>query len=299
MNLFKQLVALKYKGVPRNKIKVPQFKGKTWMYPWSLERGYALSIAKLLKPLQDQVLATLETSYPTMSKSFRKDDAAEELDRLNQALYTWQKQTIGERKGAFWSQVFALGGEVTSFNEGQWTKFVEGILGYAFNGDEPWLSEALTLWSDQNYKLIKSLSETYIGRVNQMVTDAVQGGVRWEELRPEIMNLDKGLTNKRAKLIARDQVGKLNGILTKNRMEDAGIDEYKWLTANDERVRSTHAPLMGRICRWDNPTVWKSNGLWVSRPDNVAHAHPGYEIQCRCTAIPVLDSFFNSLEGEV
>jgi len=296
MNLLKHLVALKFKGVPRNKIKVPQYKGKTWLYPWSLERGYAVSIAKMLKPLQAQVLATLEAAYPAMSKTFRKDDAADDLDMVNKSLYEWQQQTIGQRKGAFWSQVFSLGGELSTFNQGQWSKFVEGLLGYAFNGDEPWLSDAINLWADQNHKLIKSISDTYIGRVNQMVTDAVQGGVRWEELRPAIMNLEKGLTNNRAKLIARDQVGKLNGQLTKHRMEDAGIDEYKWLTSNDERVRSTHAPLMGKICRWDNPNVWKVDGNWVDRPMSVARAHPGYEIQCRCTAIPVLDSFFASLE---
>lgn len=294
--MLKQLIALRYKGVPRNKIKVPQFKGKTWLYPWSLERGYAQAIANLLKTLQTRVEQELSKSYPSMSKTFRRDDVSDELDLINQYLYSWQQQTLGERKGAFWAQLFALGDNVSSFNNTQWSKFVENMLGYAFNGDETWVVEAVNLWSDQNYKLIKSLSETYIGRVNQMVTDGVQSGIRWEELRPDIMNLEKSLTNNRAKLIARDQVGKLNGQLTKHRMEDAGIEEYKWLTANDERVRSTHAPLHNRICRWDDPTVWKEDGNWVPRPGYVTKSHPGYDIQCRCTAIPVLDEFFDSLE---
>jgi len=296
MSLFKSLVALRHIGTPRAKRTPPKFKGKHWLYPWAMEASYCKAIERLMESLALRVRILWISEYPQLSRTFRRDDVGDDLDSLNQSLLAWQKETMGDRRGAFWSQLFALGSEISTFNNSQWNKFIEGVLGYAFNGDEPWLQPALSLWADNNYSLIKSLTETYIGQVNQMVVDGVQAGLRWEELSPKVLGLDDKLSIRRARLIARDQVGKLNGVLTQYRMQDAGIPEYKWLTSNDERVRSEHAPLHNRICRWDDPTVWKENGKWVPRPGYVTKSHPGYDIQCRCTAIPVLDEFFDSLE---
>jgi hypothetical protein len=46
---------------------------------------------------------------------------------------------------------------------------------------------------------------------------------------------------------------------------------YTWRSAGDERVRSSHAALNGRIFTWDAPP---------------AHGHPGSEPNCRCWAEP-------------
>lgn len=73
-------------------------------------------------------------------------------------------------------------------------------------------------------------------------------------------------SRKRALLIARDQTNKLSGKLDELRHREAGIEEYRWRTALDDRVRPTHRANEGKIFRWDTPPA--STG------------HPRTEINC-------------------
>ena len=96
-----------------------------------------------------------------------------------------------------------------------------------------------------------------------------------------------GVSATNAKRIARDQTNKTIGDLTKVRHEQAGVTEYIWRTAEDERVvgepgglyptgnsrHMNHAERDGKRFRWDNPP-----------PDG----HPGQAIQCRCVAQAVI-----------
>lgn len=54
----------------------------------------------------------------------------------------------------------------------------------------------------------------------------------------------------------------------------AGIEEYIWRTAGDNRVRPAHILRNGKKFKWDRPPL---------------DGHPGMAIRCRCVAIPVID----------
>jgi SPP1 gp7 family putative phage head morphogenesis protein len=83
-----------------------------------------------------------------------------------------------------------------------------------------------------------------------------------------------GFSARRANLIARDQVLKLNGQLTQTRQVNAGIEEYIWTTSGDERVRDEHKDKEGQTFSWNDPP-----------PDT---GHPAEDYQCRCTAFPII-----------
>ena len=70
--------------------------------------------------------------------------------------------------------------------------------------------------------------------------------------------------------IVRDQTNKTIGELSQVRQQQAGIEQYRWLTAADERVRPTHVANSGRLFAWQQAPV--------------ATGHPGHDIQCRCVA---------------
>lgn len=78
----------------------------------------------------------------------------------------------------------------------------------------------------------------------------------------------------RAALIGRDQVGKLNGRISEYEQRQLGIEEYIWVTAGDERVRASHRALNGHKFKWSDPPP---------------EGNPGYPIQCRCIADPIID----------
>lgn len=124
-----------------------------------------------------------------------------------------------------------------------------------------------------NVSLIKSIPIKYHERLERLVLVAVQNGKPQSWLEHQVKRLGK-TTDARAKLIARDQIAKINGSVVKERHKQLGVDEYYWQTCKDERVRPKHRKREGEKFRWDSP------------PDG---GHPSEEVNCRCGAIPVLD----------
>jgi SPP1 gp7 family putative phage head morphogenesis protein len=97
----------------------------------------------------------------------------------------------------------------------------------------------------------------------------------------KLLQEQAGYSKSRAELTARDQTLKLYGQIQEERQQKAGITKYVWTTSQDERVRPDHADLDGTVQAWDDPPVVdKRTGR---------RGHPGFDYQCRCTAVPVLD----------
>lgn len=131
--------------------------------------------------------------------------------------------------------------------------------------------EAATL---ANVQLIKDIPRQAVEKLKNSVLNDVAMGRRYEDVAADIeRQLD--VTESRAKLIARDQMSKVNASITETKQTALGITSYQWSTSGDERVRESHRDKNGRIFRWDDP------------PGDTGH--PGDDYQCRCVAIPVID----------
>lgn len=133
-------------------------------------------------------------------------------------------------------------------------------------------------WIENNTELIR-LEERARAEVRKVVEGPLREGVRVEEVRKKIEER-LGVVRSRAELIARDQTLKLYGQIQQARQTAAGIEEYTWSTADDERVRPRHEELDGTTQRWDDPPVVDEK---TGRKE-----HPGGDFQCRCAAIPIL-----------
>lgn len=91
----------------------------------------------------------------------------------------------------------------------------------------------------------------------------------------------------RAKLIARDQTGKIIGDLNKERQTGMGIKSYIWQTSEDERVVGTPGGEFpeGNFVHGNH---FERNGkefLWAVPPFD---GHPGQPINCRCVNLPII-----------
>lgn len=124
-----------------------------------------------------------------------------------------------------------------------------------------------------NIDLIKSIPSQHFERLAQKVDKGFQQGMRSEQL-AKLVQEQTGVTKSRAKLIARDQIGKMNSEFSRVRQQGLGITHYQWSTSQDERVRDEHAELDGQTFSWSDP------------PDE---GHPGHAVQCRCVALPVFN----------
>lgn len=135
------------------------------------------------------------------------------------------------------------------------------------------LQEAIDEAVAANIALINSIPQQYLDRVEQAVMASLQAGTLNTTLADDLLRIE-GVTKNRAKMIARDQLGKINSRLSQIRQQSLGVTHYFWSTSHDERVRDRHRRWDGDRIAWDTPTI---------------DGHPGQAIQCRCTAIPDLD----------
>lgn len=179
-------------------------------------------------------------------------------------------------------------------------EFSRALTGVQALRRETWLRPLMQSWVEENSRLIQSIASQYIDQVAQRTQDMVRSGAG---LRDYVSELSRayGVTQKRASLIARTEVAKLNGQITRARQMRAGLTEYEWMTSADERVRDSHRVLNGMICDWSDPTVFREPGsaLWRRRSEIGAFIGiPGGAVNCRCTAGARVDDFLNNLLGE-
>ena len=266
--------------------KLLRLKARTWKYPLALERQYTSSISSFL---QKRWKAYADVAVPMMVP---REDALEDLEP--------EPGTNGPAIGG----IVNIARTVDKFNKKELQAFKEIAIGEAFAEDEPWVKNVIDSWSREQVSLITKASQDMLDTVARRIREGVKAGKSARQV-TAMINADlPGISYRRARIIARDQTAKLNSALTQGRMADAGIETYIWSTSEDERVRGnptglypkalpSHYAMNGKICRWDDPTVWLENGEWVKRAGDAPYLHPGMDIMCRCVAIPNWDE----LEG--
>ena len=121
-----------------------------------------------------------------------------------------------------------------------------------------------------NAQLITGLGARLAEDIAEIVEDGTVSGSRWETVAKRLTHAGL-VTEGRAALIARDQVGKLFGDINKQRQTNLGVTRYVWRTVRDNRVREEHEALDGDSIAWDSPP---------------AEGHPGEAVNCRCYADP-------------
>lgn len=133
----------------------------------------------------------------------------------------------------------------------------------------------------ENVTLIRSLATNTLGEVNKIVARGFTDGSRHEDVAKELQ-ARFGIAERQARLIARDQIGKLAGQVNAARQQAMGVRRFTWRTVKDERVREEHQVLEGQVFEYDDPPA---EGL------------PGEPINCRCYAEPVFDDVLEELAG--
>lgn len=149
-------------------------------------------------------------------------------------------------------------------------------LGIRITDSEPWLKPLVEKWRRENISLISNLLEEEAERLNRILTEG--SGRHYESLARDIQERLQ-VTEGKAQLWARDQTLKLNSQIASSRMEQAGIEEFEWVSSKDSRVRDLHESLDGERFRLDDPPVSGVNG---------EKQLPGEPINCRCTMLPII-----------
>jgi SPP1 gp7 family putative phage head morphogenesis protein len=146
---------------------------------------------------------------------------------------------------------------------------------------------------DANVGLIRGISAQTAQQVESAVTEAVSRGEQWGTL-AEDLEQRLGFPERRAKLIARDQIGKAYGQINAARQRELGVRRFIWRTVRDERVRG--AP--GGKYPDAEPSHYARDGQVYEYADPPDGELPGEPIQCRCTAEPVFDDLLDDADED-
>lgn len=150
-------------------------------------------------------------------------------------------------------------------------------IGIKLSKSDPGVSKLIPSFRKDNVALVKSMLESEQKTLAQLLADGA--GRRVESLKSDIEDRF-GITSSHAELIARDQTLKLNADVSHERMQRAGITQFVWTTAGDERVRPMHDDLDGETFDFDSPPVTNEDG-----DTNL----PGEDFQCRCVSFAVVE----------
>lgn len=120
----------------------------------------------------------------------------------------------------------------------------------------------------RNVGLIRGLDSDMRRTVERVVYDAYNAQDSRNRLRRRL-KIDLGFAPARAKLIARDQLGKIAGEFDRIRHEQLGVNKFVWIHSLEENPRPEHLARHNQVFPWSRP------------PGGVI---PGQEINCRCRA---------------
>lgn len=142
----------------------------------------------------------------------------------------------------------------------------------------------------ENISLIKSIPSDYMKQINGAVTRAIVSGGDLKLLAKELKKYD-GMTERRAKNIATDQVRKTYNAINKQRMQAVGIKQFMWLhSGGGQNPREDHIEMDGNIYSFDDlPVIDKKTG---------ERGVPGQAINCRCTMKPIYEFDEEELEND-
>jgi SPP1 gp7 family putative phage head morphogenesis protein len=171
-----------------------------------------------------------------------------------------------------------IGMQTSAFNREQVVHVIRAAIGVEPILKDRKLANIVQGFAHENAALIKRIPRALHDDVATMTFRALNSGEHTATLTDAIENRF-GVAERHARLIARDQVGRLSGQLTMVRHMDLGINRYVWETVGDERVRDEHAALQGQTFRYDDPP---------------AEGNPGDPICCRCFSYPVLADVLNA-----
>lgn len=146
--------------------------------------------------------------------------------------------------------------------------------------------DQLEIDRELNASLIKNMATDFKQDISKTILENVQSGERSTNLITQIKER-YSVSESRARLIARDQTSKLNGSLVKARAQALGSKYYTWVGTGDERERESHFAMNGKLCRWDDKTVYSDDGgeTWKKRKQiGGVELHPSEDYNCRCNA---------------
>lgn len=135
---------------------------------------------------------------------------------------------------------------------------------------------------NENMKLwIMKFSVGEVHDLRRVVERSVKHGYRFDHLIEGIEHR-YGVSQTKATFLARQETALFTAKFRQQKFTENGFTHYRWSASKDERVRSSHKHLDGRIFAYSQPPIVD--------PATGRKANPGEDFNCRCVDVPIVGS---------
>lgn len=262
-------------------------------FPLSIEREYRRLLVNYIKQMRAVVNAILMPRLPailTKARAFRPDSLIEYgiipmnrdgwVEDLGDILRS-VTFSLSQRVPSLERSIDDIARKVADWNKAEVNQVVRSVMGVDVFASEPWLRDQVASFiKQQRDYVIEDLTPRATAQISAITQRAGAQGRSAKDVGQDIAHMFD-ITQRRAELIARNEIATFNGVLTQARQQQIGVEQYIWRTSLDERVRPEHEEREGETFSWSDP------------PDD---GHPGIPINCRCVAEPVLSSLLEPIE---
>lgn len=268
---------------------IPKFPAAAEREYIALTREYMSLLKETVEEYLPEMKSILWEDLHTDSKESdneRKRRRIENFARMSgkmEELFRKIRQTLESKIGLFdiARRMNSLANKTRLLTVKEWKKAIGKALGIDITQDYylgDFYQQQLEKWISDNVDLIKSIPKDCLSEMKQVIYEGYVSGKPVTAISKDIQSRYQ-VSKSKARLIARDQIGKLNGDIEKYQQTDAGIRKYQWRTAGDSRVRDSHRRLDKKIFSWDDPPEVAPG----------RYCHPKQDYQCRCMANPIFE----------
>lgn len=242
-------------------------------FPRGIERQYVKAARDIERAKQQLVADLLIARLPELARLAGLRADAERYDQSPwRALLDVIMRDITRRYGRaeFFAREAARDAaeRVSLFNRKEIIRQIRSAIGIDIFADDPDLLDALEDFETAIVSHIVTTSPQNFATIENVVSQGFRSGQRASTIADALINV-MSVQESRALFWARDQIGSLNGQLTRKRQKAIGIERYVWRTSLDEAVRESHRQLEGTIHSWDDPPTV-----------GVRQVHPGEDYNC-------------------
>ena len=266
----------------KQRVKKRKKKGKQLhapSFPKSAELEYKRALISLSRETSDLIRKKV---WPLIQQQRQDANTPVPVMRTIEALRVQIAEEVSSKAQGVAGKMVSRTGEDSRKALNASYKRVTGIEPWGSNsGLAPSMAEAIK----RNVALIQSIPNQQLDQVQATITEAFSSGLPVGDLQDQLEERFS-VSESRAELIARDQVGKLNAEFNQERQEQIGVNSYIWQSSNDERTRPMHRELDGQQFEWDNPPITNEQG---------DRNNPGEDYQCRCNAIANIEDVLTKL----
>ena len=219
---------------------------------------------------EDRIIAEDESPADALKRSISELSARwlSRFDDMSKQMAEYFTQSVAKRTTAQMQKILKDGGWTVEFKM------------------TPAMRDIADATVSANVALIKSIPQQYLPQVEGIVMRGVQNGRDLKVISEELQSR-LGVTKRRAKFIALDQVNKATSAFNRARQIELGIEEAIWLHSHAGKIpRASHVKAGKEKTRFEVAKGWYDPDPKVSR-----HIQPGELINCRCIGRSVVKGF--------